>query len=190
MNLPFGAINTIMEIEISAEKLYYSVIGKKKEMEDMMNTITSSKNKDKIYFISKLLIPLANVAELQMQERKIDIVLAENIEHVQCSLLCDCKGREDKQMYTLLCLEKEKENTYILKFPEIELKENIEPEQSIIRDINKIMITIPKPIKDTLRLIDITGLDEDILVYSARISYPKNAKVINKLKYFTKSAIF
>ena len=189
----------IIEIEIVAEKLYYTIIGKETEMCTLLDNINNQSlddpnipvskkgdmshnlnTKNKSYIISKLLIPLTIVAENIGISKKINIEIGSGIEQVQCSLLCECKSYEEKEVYTLLCIENIN-NKYILKFPEIELKENIEPETTIIRDIKKIMINAPKSIIETLRLIDITGPEEDILVYCARTSNPiKNKKKFKK----------
>lgn len=162
----------IIEIEISAEKIYYTIIGKENDMKNLLTDI-NKKNKysNVTYITSKLMVPIANIVETFEVDGK-NVILAQDAEQVQCSVLCDCNIKEEKEVYTLLCLYKE-DNNYILKFPEIDLKENFEPEKIIMEDIKKIINVVPNPIKNTLRLIDITGNDSDILVYIARISASK-----------------
>jgi hypothetical protein len=179
--LDFGINGGIIEIEISAEKLYYTIIGQEHEMKALLQNI--NKSTGSLYFISKLTLPLAIVAEKESKLLKINIELGSSIEQVQCSILCECKNREERQLYTLLCIVHDIEaDRYILKFPEIELKENIEPEKTILNDMQKFLKVTPKILKDTLRLVDITGADDDILVYCARTS---KQVYINKKKQKT-----
>lgn len=164
-NLP----QNIIEIEISAEKIYYTIIGKKKEMENLLVEINKKKKNQNItYIISKLIVPVANI----LDDLDYNVILASDAEQVQCSVLCDCNIKEEKEVYTLLCIFEEN-NNLTLKFPEIDLKENFEPEKIIIEDIKKIVNIVPNPIKNSLRLIDITGIDSDILVYIARMGVSK-----------------
>jgi hypothetical protein len=165
-----GISGGIIEIEIVAEKIYYTIIGKYLEMNNLLKNLRTIDNKKK-YFISKLIIPVANISD--------GLELADNIEHVQCSIICDCSKTEERAMFCLLCIE-EINGKNILKFPEIILHDNIEPDKIIMGDIGKLIKIIPDQVKESLRLIDVTGPESDILVYCARLSYPK--KRINKLK--------
>ena len=174
---------SIIEIEITAEKVYYTIIGQKKDMKILIDDINKKNIRTNItYIISKLIVPLANIVDN-------DIILAPSTEQIQCSVLCDCNINEEKEAYALLCLIKIEDNNNnksrkILKFPEIDLKDNFEPEKSIIQEIKTIATNIPNPIKNTIRLVDITGSESDILVYTARIgTTPKKyikRKIINK----------
>ena len=165
--MDFGVNGGIIEIEISAEKLYYTIIGLESEMNTLLENINNTGNTT--YIVSKLTVPVVLTAEKESKARKYNIELSEHVEKVQCSILCECKNREERQLYTLLCIE-EKAGIYVLKFPEIELKENIEPEKTILNDMKTFMKITPKILKDTLRLVDITGAEDDILVYCARTS--------------------
>lgn len=168
-----NAPQNIIEIEISAEKVYYTIIGRENDMDILLQDIKEKNRTNTIYFISKLIIPLANLLDNFIDK---NVILSNDCEMVQCSVLCDCGVKEEKEVYTLLCL-KEENDIYYLKFPEIDLKEDLEPEKSIIEDINTIVSTIPNPVKNSLRLIDITGNDSDILVYIARLAdNKKNTK--------------
>lgn len=162
----------IIEIEISAEKVYYTIIGKENDMKILLEDINKKnikKNNNTVYIISKLIVPLANIIE-KFNDK--NIMLAPETEQVQCSVLCDCNVKEEKEVYTLLCL-KDEGGYYSLKFPEIDLKENLEPEKSIIQEMNNIITNVPNPIKNSLRLVDIMGNESDILVYIARASSTK-----------------
>lgn len=171
----------IIEIEVSAEKIYYTILGNKIIMEKLLRDINSNdKNKKKhIYLISKIMVPVANILESEIRTRKKTIELASGLEHVQCSILCDCNSKEEKDGYILLCI-KEINNKFVLTLPEIELKEDFEPEKIILDDIHKFVPDVPKIVKNTLKLIDITGKDSDTLIYLSRINKTENRKKIDK----------
>jgi len=152
--------DNVIEIEVNAEKLYYTVIGKYLDLKKLINKLKSSSNKK--YIISKLLIPISNTV-------CDEYIIPVNIEYVQCSILCVCNKREEKTMYCLLCVD-ENNNKKTIKFPEIQLKENSEPEKLILNDMEKTFYNVPDQVKSTLQLVDITGPNSDILVYCSKIS--------------------
>lgn len=159
----------IIEIEIPAEKIYYTIIGNKNDMNKLLLNLSNKNNIDNNkYIISKLSAPISNIiSKLELDNNIININIAQNTELIQCNLLSDCNKKEEKEVYTLLCLLKE-DNNYILKFPEISIKEGIEPEKNIMEDIKKIFNIVPKSIKNTLKLLNNIGLNSDILIYIAR----------------------
>ncbi|ARF08846.1 hypothetical protein Catovirus_1_896 [Catovirus CTV1] len=169
--------SNIIEIEISAEKLYYTIIGQKSDMINLLESI-NKKNKlsDTTFIISRLIVPLANIIDNYSDKT---IILPPEAEQIQCCVLCDCDIKEEKEVYTLLCLTKH-DTEFILNFPEIDLKEDFEPEKIIMDDIKKNFTIVPTPIKNTLKLIDITGNDSDILVYVARTSNKNKLNIYNK----------
>lgn len=163
----------VIEIEIIADKIYYTIIGKQEDMNSLLDKIKMADDKRHgvKYIVSKLMVPLACVSF----DTDKPFELAEFSEHVQCSVICDCNKREEKVMYCLLCVD-ESNGKCILRFPEIELNDSIEPDKIIIADVMRIAKHVPPQVKDTLRLIDVTGPSSDILVYCARLTSSKKYK--------------
>ena len=58
-----NAPQNIIEIEISAEKVYYTIIGRENGMDILLQDIKEKNRTNTIYFISKLIIPLANLLD-------------------------------------------------------------------------------------------------------------------------------
>jgi hypothetical protein len=174
--------NNIVEIEITADKLCYTIIGTKQELQLFINSMIKQEN-NKIYIIAKLIVPVSNIADEESINRNIIINVNKDVEYIQCSIMCDCKLSEEKKIYSLMYIEKDKlTNSYYLKYPEIELNNGNDPEKIIIHTINNLFDSPHQPllhmIEKNLKLIDITGKNEDVLIYSTRIS-------INK-KYYKK----
>lgn len=170
--------NNIIEIEITAERLCFAILGDESDIKYFIDNISPKYKKNRLIIANRLLIPIINIAEEEMKKNNILIDVSKEIEHIQCSIICDCNHKEEKTIWSFLLLEKI-DNNYILKYPEIDLIDNIEPEKAILQYVKNMLSEniIKHNIDSTkLKLIDIAGKNEDILVYSLRIN-----KLIKKL---------
>jgi hypothetical protein len=172
-----NGMDGIIEIEITAERICYTILGTEAEMFRFIKSI-SSKSQNTIYIASRLIVPISNIAEEEEKKRNIHIEVSSELEYIQCSVMCDCKYVEERKIYALLCLTKKDDDTYILKYPEIEMVDSVDPEKSIMDDIGRIFGDVPDTqllsvLRKNLKLVDITGKNEDVLVYSTRLSQNK-----------------
>jgi hypothetical protein len=177
-NSPFNLPGTIVEIEIFADIIYYIVYGKYKTMlkfKDMLNEHSEKNKLEKKYIISKLNLPVAKLCDSQQEQfnsvNKSNTKFGFNnsLESIQCIVYADCNNKDAKDMYTVLCLDKNTDtNEYIIKYPFINLSETIDPEDAVYKEIKKISPGYAKYIRKNLKLIDIAGDSDEILVYSCR----------------------
>ena len=191
-NTPFNFPGTIVEIEIFADTIYYIIYGKYKTILKFKDILNESCDKNKInkkYIISKLNLPVAKVCDNQQENyNKVNKLNSnfnfdKSLESIQCMVYADCSNKDAKDMYTLLCLEKNKEtDSYDIKYPTIELNENFEPEDMIYKELKKVSPVYAKYIKKNLKLIDIAGENDEILVYSCRFLDAGINKEIKDLK--------
>lgn len=156
----------IVKIELSADQMYYTIIGNKKDMSLLLSEINKY-NDDTKYIISKLCIPIAHIVS---DNQKVDNFM----EQVQCSMLCDCDIKEEKKVYALMRIEKD-EDLDVPRYIYVDAKEDCEPESLIIDEINKIFnrSDIIESIIKSIRLVDIISSESDTLIYISRYCYNK-----------------
>ena len=125
--------NKIIGIEVTNDKLQYTVIGCKEELQ-----LLKTKCKTNEYVISKLISPILYILIDEMEIRNMDIELDNNTEKMQYSLLCNNEEYEEceKNLYMLLVIDKTIDK-HILKFPEIKFKRNNNIEKIVYDDIKK-----------------------------------------------------
>jgi hypothetical protein len=159
--LPFEFPETMVEIEIFADVIYYIIYGNYNNIllfKDIMNEYVEKNKINKKYIVAKLNLPVANVCE-----NLKNINYTNSLETIQCMVYADCI-RDAKNMYALLCIDMNE-----LKYPSIELDDDFDPEELIYRDIKKISYDYAKYIKKNIKLVDIAGKEDEILVYSCYI---------------------
>jgi hypothetical protein len=176
---PFNLPGTIVEIEIFADTIYYILYGKYKMMtkiKDILNDYSEKNKLNKKYIISKLNLPVARLCDNQQEsfnlksDTKYNFEFKNCLESIQCIVYADCNNKEAKNMYTVLCLDKNPDkNIYELKYPYIELKEDFDPEEIIYKEFKKISYPHAKYIRKNLKLVDIAGENDEILVYSCKV---------------------
>jgi hypothetical protein len=191
-NAPFNFPGTIVEIEIFADTIYYIIYGKYKTMlkfKDIMNEFCEKNKIDKKYIISKLNLPVAKLCDTQQENHNKlnksndNFKFDTNLESIQCMVYADCSNKDAKDMYTLLCLERNSEkDSYNIRYPSIELNENFEPEDMIYKELKKVSPAYAKYIKKNLKLIDIAGENDEILVYNCKFLDAGINKEIKDLK--------
>lgn len=152
-------IGNYVEIELTADQLYYTIIGEENEMSSLLAKIEPG---SKEYMIAKLCVPLANVSPS-------GYIIDNYMEKIQCSFLCDCNTKEEKKVYALMCIEKEN-GFNVLRYLYIDTEENNDPETLIENEINKLFKDngMAKSIMKSARLIDIISYDRDTLIYLSR----------------------
>ena len=178
-NSPFNLPGTIVEIEIFADTIYYIIYGKYKiinKFRDLINEYSEKNNLDKKYITAKLNLPIARLCDNQQESHnqksdiKSNFEFDDNLESIQCMVYADCNNKEAKDMYTILCLDKNKEkNIYELKYPFIELTDDFDPEEIIYKELKKISQPHAKYVRKNLKLVDIAGKQDEILVYSCKL---------------------
>ena len=176
---PFNLPSTIVEIEIFVDAIYYILYGNyiiMTNIKDMLNDYCEKNKLNKIYIISKLNMPVARLCDIEQESFnkssniKYNFEFNNSLESIQCLVYANCNNREAKNMYTILCLDKNLDkNSYELKYPYIDLNEDFDPEEIIYKEFKKISQIYAKYIKKNLKLIDIAGNNDEILVYSCNI---------------------
>ncbi len=188
-NNPFNFPGTIVEIEIFADTIYYIIYGKYKtinKFKDILNNFYNNNNINKKVIIAKLNLPVAKLCDTQNKSynkknnSNIEFKFNNNLEPIQCMVYADCNNKDAKNMYTLLCLEKNDINEYHLKYPSVELSDNFDPEELIYKELKKIAPIYAKYIKKNIKLLDIAGDDNEILVYSCKILEANINKELNE----------
>lgn len=167
--------NPLFQFNILDEKIYYTIIGLEDDLKELLLNCHPPHNK--IYILSKLSVPLVNIIDKEMENRKINIIIANDMEHLQCSILCDCNYKEEKKFFSLMYIEKNHNITndvqdyiYTLKYPEILIKGNIDPNKYINDELKKIFPSYAKKLENNIKLIDIAGSSSNILIYCIRLS--------------------
>jgi hypothetical protein len=122
--------NKIIGIELTNEKIQYTIVGSKEELQ-----LLQKKCKSKKYIISKLISPILYIVIDEIEMRNIDIEVDNYSEKMQYSLLCNYEEYE-KNLYMLLIID-EIIDKHVLKFPEIKLKKTNNIEKIICDDIKK-----------------------------------------------------
>ena len=176
---PFNLPSTIVEIEIFVDTIYYILYGNYKIMsniKDILNDYCEKNKLNKKYVISKLNMPVARLCDIEQEsfnqnsETKYNFEFNNSLESIQCIVYANCNNKEAKNMYTILCLDKNPDkNSYDLKYPYIDLNEDFDPEEIIYKEFKKISQIYAKYIKKNLKLIDIAGNNDEILIYSCNI---------------------
>ncbi len=199
-----GALTSIIEFDVSADKVFYVVCGLNKDIilfKDIFNDYYNKNNINKKMLVSKLNYPILNFLEKQQLNNNIKLNVAPYLEKVQCLAYGDINHREAKHIYTLICLEKQSENNYLVTYPNIKLNKNDDVEKVIANEFKKIFNINNKNnkekehdlqykinqnlfniVKSNINLVDLTGDDDDILIYNINISNTQKKNLV--LKYF------
>lgn len=165
-------------IEISAEYIYFVMIGAKKDLIDLIKNMkrynkenNNNINKKK-FIIAPLDIPIIYLYEKIEKKSNKEIKLDYSIESAQSYAFAQEQFifPSQKKKFT----ENDNSNNYmimliddnILRFPKIELIDE-DPEKMIIDWFKKNNGFIPSHIKKSIKPLSLVGYDKDILVYMA-----------------------
>jgi hypothetical protein len=179
LDLPF--IN--IEIEVSADKLYYIIYGSYNDMQNLKNNINNylSSIKSKNFFtINKLNYPIARLAEDLEKLNKKKFTLGNSVETAQCVVCADVKQSKLTDLFSLVLIENNK-----IFYPYIILDKNCEPEKMIYLELKKLSNNnIPNYsfFVNNLKLVDIIddSADNEFIVFSSRFNLDKK-QIINSL---------
>ena len=175
VNKPKNKIKKQTIIEISADYIYLVIIGEKNNLEVFSNKMQCYCNDPiKKFFITRLDIPILFKYDL-IKENYQDIKFIDNcIESAQSYAFAQEQfifPRQNKKFieedttinHMLMMIDNN-----ILRFPKIDLIDE-DPEQMIIDWINKNYGSVPEQIKKTMKPLSLVGIDNEILVYTAKI---------------------
>lgn len=162
-------------IEISAEYIYFVIVGKKEHLLEMIHNMEKN-NKDinRKFIITRLDIPvLFKYNKIQKLINK-NLILDLSIESAQSYAFAQEQFllpkinkkfiENDTNINHMIMMIDDN----ILRFPKIELIDE-DPEQMIIEWIKKYNGNIPTNIKKTIKPLSLVGYDNDILVYMAKL---------------------
>ena len=163
-------------IEIIAEYIYLVIIGNKTTLKNFALNLKKNINNNNINFIiTRLDIPILFEYDTIIKNTKKILKLDNSIESAQSYayaqesfiLTKERKITNKKSIntdnYMLMMIEDD-----ILRFPKIDLIEE-DPEKMIIDWIKKYNGHVPDIIKHTIKPLSLIGLDDEILVYSAKL---------------------
>lgn len=163
-------------IEIIAEYIYLVIIGNKTTLKNFAFNLKKNINNNNINFIiTRLDVPILfeydNIIKNTKKILKIDnsIESAQSYAYAQESFILKKekkitnKQNNNNDNYMLMMIEND-----ILRFPKIDLIEE-DPEKMIIDWIKKYNGYVPDIIKHTIKPLSLIGLDDEILVYSAKL---------------------
>lgn len=162
-------------IEISADYIYFVIVGEKNTLLKLINYIEKNKNiNNNKFIITRLDIPiLFRYNKIQKMINK-DIKLDISIESTQSYAFAQEQflipkqktkfiENDTKKNYMLMMIEND-----ILRFPKIELIDE-DPEKMILDWIKNNIGIIPVKIKKTIKPLSLVGYNNEILVYMAKL---------------------
>ena len=153
-------------IEISADAIYLVVIADKKSIDKLIKDLENNKINDTTFVPLKIDTPTASKCNELSQTLNKDIVIGSGVEIAQCYTYAE--GHDNKN-YILMELNRiENENRYELSFPKLCLNDDGDPEKTIFDWFKKNVKYIPKSIKKSLVPITLVGINDEILVFSAK----------------------
>lgn len=166
-------------IEISADYIYFVMIGTKKDLLGFIKNMErynkeNNKENNKKFIITRLDIPIIylydKIEKKSNKELKLDysIESAQSFAFAQEQFIFPCEKKKfiENDMannYTIMLIDDD-----VLRFPKIELIDE-DPEKMIIEWIKKNNGFIPTHIKKTIKPLSLVGYDKDILVYMAKL---------------------
>jgi hypothetical protein len=162
-------------IEISAEYIYFVMIGNKKDLINFIKNMEQyNKENNKKFIITRLDIPIIYLYDKIEKKIKKELKLDYSIESAQSYAFaqeqfifpCDRKKfieNDTSINYMIMLVDDD-----ILRFPKIDLIDE-DPEKMIIEWIKKNNGFIPSHLKKTIKPLSLVGYDKDILVYMAKL---------------------
>jgi hypothetical protein len=168
-------------IEIYAELIYFVLVGKKKEIDNLANNINSSNYKDpNVQYIScKLSIPFALQQDEIEKAHGLSVKFGSCLETVQCHAYAE---KPTKTAYILMCLIKSDDNSIELQYPVFDLMDNDDLELCLVSQLKKLAGIIPKSIEENMKPLALVGTDDNIVVYFSKVS-TNNVVAKNKHKF-------
>ena len=169
-------------IEVVADYIYFVITGNLNTLNKFINKLDSNKK----YMPVRIDIPLAYAGEEIEKEYNIKIIIEEGTESAQSfafarhSFIHNKTNSNDdiftNSTYMLIELELDTDNNnYKLKFPKLELQDDDDPEEVLLKwakssyNLDSYNSKFIANMKKTIKPITLVGYNEDILVYTAKI---------------------
>ena len=168
-------------IEVVADYIYFVITGTQNSLNKFINNInTTEKYKEKTFISVIIDIPLAFSIEKLEKINNIKIIIEEGTESAQSFALARHSFIHNKtninddifnnSTYMLVQLEFYEENNYYkLKFPKLELEDDDDPEEVLLKWVKHNGCKVSPIMKKSIKPISLVGCNEDILVYTAKI---------------------
>jgi len=164
-------------IEITAEYIYFVIVGDKKKIQTFIKNVEKhNKNKEinTKFIITRLDIPILNEYDKIQKKLKKEIRLDYSIESAQSYAFAQeqfifpdrkkiFKENDSNINYMVMIVEDD-----MLRFPKIDLTDE-DPEKMIIEWIKKYNGHLPAQLKKTIKPLSLVGYNKDILVYMGNI---------------------
>lgn len=168
-------------IEIVADYIYFVITGSYHGINKFINNLNNNTKYNNRKFMSvRIDIPLAFTIDKIEKENNIKIIIEEGTESAQSfafarhSFIHNKTNINDDEIknstYMLIELEEDNNyNNYKLKFPKLELQDNDDPEEILLKWVKINGCKVSNIMKKTIKPITLVGCNEDILVYTAKI---------------------
>ena len=162
-------------VEISADYIYFVIIGKKENLKEFSQKIQKYCNQDiKKFIITRLDIPiLFKYDKIKKYNNNIELIdigieSAQSYAFAQEQFIFPKQNKKFKENDTNINYMLMVVDDNILRFPKIDLIDE-DPEKMIHEWIKKNCGYLPEEIKKTIKPLSLVGYNNDILVYSAKI---------------------
>lgn len=174
-------------IEVIADYIYFVITGPLNSVNKFINNISVNKKyNDRKFIPLRIDIPIAFSCENLEKIHNIKIIIDEGTESAQSFAFARHSFIHDKSninediinyesIYMLIELELILDNNnnedeyYKLKFPKLELQDNDDPEEVLLKWVKNSGCKVSNNMKKTIKPITLVGCNEDILVYTAKI---------------------
>lgn len=181
--------NKVAIIEVSADSLFFVLLGDKNIMENIAKELQESESENYIkYVTAKIGEPVINkYEELLKTINSVDslndlesidsknvnyIEINDGVESAQCYT---CAEGYSNQLYTLMTLTKTS-NQHVLSYPKLELAEDDNPDCLIKQWIKNKMKKVPSGILKNTKVIASVGNKENILVVATKANKQKSTQ--------------
>lgn len=164
-------------IEVVADYIFFVITGSQNQLNKFSRDLNSPHRK----FISvRIDVPLAFICEDLEKNYNGKIIIESGTESAQSFTLArhsfihnkTNKNEDDfnDKTHMLVVLEEDYDNDcYKLKFPKLELQDEDDPEEIVLKWVKVNGGKISKNMKRTIKPITLVGFNEDILVYTAKL---------------------
>jgi len=170
-------------IEIIADYIYFVITGSYIGVNKFIKNLNNNKKYNNRKFLSvRIDIPLAFTIDKLEHKHNIKIIIDEGTESAQSFTIARhsfINSKNDiheelinKTTYMLIELEENIINSdiiYKLKFPKLDLCDNDDPEEVVLKWVRINGYKVTNIMKKTIKPLSLVGYNEDILVYTAKI---------------------
>lgn len=170
-------------IEVVADYIYFVITGSFNSINKFIDNISSNKKLvDRKFIPVRIDVPLAFSTDKLEKMHNIKIIIEEGAESAQSFAFArhsfiynKTNSQEDffngstYMLVELEILDNNNEDYYKLKFPKLELQDDDDPEEVLLKWVKHNGCKVSSNMKKTIKPITLVGCNEDILVYTAKI---------------------